>query len=292
MALRLVEEAFAVDRLAVKSEHRAFAGLERHDEPNAMAIFRHVPDADQRVRPAGCARAAGVGSPSMRISPPLKRPDAGERLEKLRLAVAGDAGDAQNLALAQNEGDAVDACDAAVVAHHKVTRLERDWARMRRALFDLQDDLAPDHRVGELGRRGAGGVESRDHLPAPHHRHAVGQAHDLAQLVGDEDDRLVLALEHAQHFEQLVRFGRRQHCGRLVEHQDLGAPHQRLQDFDPLLEADRQLADDGVGVDLEGVFLAKFGEPLANCAGALSEHRPAFGPKHHVFEHAERVEPA
>ena len=83
-----------------------------------------------------------------------QRPDAGERLEQLRLAVAGDAGHAEDLAFAQDERNAVDASDAAVVAHHEIPRLERDSARMSGALVDLEDHLAPDHRVGELGRRG------------------------------------------------------------------------------------------------------------------------------------------
>ena len=41
-----VEETLAVDRLAMKAEHRAFAGFERHDEPDAMAILRHMPHAE------------------------------------------------------------------------------------------------------------------------------------------------------------------------------------------------------------------------------------------------------
>ena len=159
---------------------------------------------------------------------------------------------------------------------------------MRRAFFDLQDDLAPDHRVGEFGGRCARGVECRDHLSAPHDRHAVGQRHDLAQLVGDEDDGLVLALEHAQHLEQLISFRRRQHRRRLVKHQDLGAAHQRLQDLDSLLQADRQFADNGVGIHHEAVFASEFGEPLADRAGAFGEQRPALCAEHHVFEHGER----
>ena len=93
--------------------------------------------------------------------------------------------------------------------------------------------------------------------------------HDLAQLVGDEDDGLVLALEHAQHLEQLVGLGRRQHRRRLVKHEDLGAAHQRLQDLDALLQADRQFADNGVGIDHEAVFAPEFAKALADCACAL-----------------------
>ncbi len=156
------------------------------------------------------------------------------------------------------------------------------------ALVDLQDHLAPDHRVGELRRRGLVGVEGRDHFAAPHHRDAVGQTHDLAQLVGDENDRLVLALEHSQHLEQLVGLGRRQHRRRLVEHQNVRAAHQRFQDLDPLLQADRQFADDGVGIDFEAVFAPELAKPLADQARAFGEQRPALRAEHDVFEHGER----
>ena len=52
----------------------------------------------------------------------------------------------------------------------------------------------------------------------------------------------------------MVGLGRRQHAGRLVEDQDLGAAIERLEDFDALLQADRQLLDDRVGIDLQPVF--------------------------------------
>ena len=110
--------------------------------------------------------------------------------------------------------------------------------------------------------------------------------------MGDEDDGLVLALQHPQHLEELVGLGRRQHRGRLVEHQDFRAAHQRLEDLDALLQADRQFADDRVGIDLEPVFLAELGEPLADRARAPGEQRAALGAEHDVFEHAERRAPA
>ena len=156
-----------------------------------MAILRHVADAERRSA-CGLARAAGSGSPSTRISPPLKRPDAGERLQQFRLAVAGDARDADDLALAQNERNILDAVTPRSSRTARSAHLEHDPAGMRRALVDLEDHLAADHRVGELRRRSLRGLEGRDDLAAPHHRDAIRQAHDLAQLVGDEDDGLVL----------------------------------------------------------------------------------------------------
>ena len=130
--------------------------------------------------------------------------------------------------------------------------------------------MRPTIASASSGGEVADGLEGRHDLAAPHHRDAIRQRHDLAQLVGDEDDRLVLRLQHPQHFEQLIGLRGRQHRRRLVEHEDFRAAHQRLQDFDALLQADRKLADDRVGVDLERVFLGQMRELCAHRRGALS----------------------
>src|SRR6202042_405272 len=86
--LAVIEETFAVNRLAMKSEHRALAGFERHDEPNAMAIFRDVPDAEQPLR-VWIALMRRDGLAFDKDLARTERADAGERLEKLGLSVAG-----------------------------------------------------------------------------------------------------------------------------------------------------------------------------------------------------------
>ncbi len=71
---------------------------------------------------------------------------------------------------------------------------------------------------------------------------------------------LPCVLELLEDAEEMVGLGRRQHAGRLVEDQDVGAAIERLQDLDALLQADRQLVDDRVGIDLQPVFAL---QPLA-----------------------------
>ena len=225
----------------------------------------------------GLRRCGGTGSPSMRISPELSGRMPASASSSSDWPLPATPATPRISPSRRRERDPVDADDSPVVAHHEIARLERDPARMRRALVDLEDHLAPDHGVGELGRRGVRRFESGDDLAAPHHRHAVGQVHDLAQLVGDEDDGLVLALQHAQHLEQLIGLGRRQHRGRLVEHENLGAAHQRLQDLDPLLQADRQFADDGVGIDFETVFAPELRR--AACGSRPRPRRAAARPR-------------
>ena len=53
---------------------------------------------------------------------------------------------------------------------------------------------------------------------------------------------LPCVLELTEDAEEVVGLGRRQHAGRLVEDQDVGAAIERLQDFDALLQADREVA--------------------------------------------------
>ena len=84
----------------MKAEHRAFARFERHDEPDAVAILGHMADPQEplHVRVAlGRRHRLAVDQDLARA----QRPDAGERLEQLRLAVAGDAGHAKDFAFAQ-----------------------------------------------------------------------------------------------------------------------------------------------------------------------------------------------
>ena len=55
----------------------------------------------------------------------------------------------------------------------------------------------------------------------------------------------------AEDAEQVIGLIRRQYAGGLVEDQDLGALEQGLQDFNTLLQADGQFADDGIGIDIQ-----------------------------------------
>jgi len=106
--------------------------------------------------------------------------------------------------------------------------------------------------------------------------------------VGDEDDARagVAELTHDDH--ELVGLLGGQHGGRLVEDEDLGVARERLDDLDALLHADRELLDDGVGVDVE----AEAPGDLAHLrAGGLQVEPPAGAgllvAQHHVLRHGE-----
>ncbi len=88
----------------------------------------------------------------------------------------------------------------------------------------------------------------------------------------------------------MVGLLRRQHGGRLVEDQDARAAVERLQDLDPLLQADRQVADERVGIDVEPVLARQARQLGAGRREAARQQRAALGAEHDVLEHGEVVD--
>ena len=67
---------------------------------------------------------------------------------------------------------------------------------------------------------------------------------------------------------------RGQRRGRLVEHEDARAAHQRLRDLHALLLAERQIADEAVGIEVEMEVAADRGEALDRRAARQAAVRP------------------
>ena len=108
---------------------------------------------------------------------------AGDRVDQLGLAVAVDAGDADDLARAHVERDAAHRLEPAVVEDVEVLDLEQRLARLRRLLLDAEQHLAADHHAREalLGRALA--WHRVDLLAAAQDGDAVGDLEHLVQLV-------------------------------------------------------------------------------------------------------------
>ena len=158
------------------------------------------------------------------------------------------------------------------------------------ALLHPQQHPPPDHQLGQLGRAGLGGGERLHHLAAAHDADLVGHRHDLAQLVGDEDDRLPLRLQVLEDAEEVVGLGRGQHAGRLVEDQDVALAVERLQDLHPLLQPDRELAHHRVGVDLELVLLLEPLQLRPRLGERGAQQPPVLGAEDDVLEHGEGLD--
>ena len=69
--------------------------------------------------------------------------------------------------------------------------------------------------------------------------------------------------EAADDAEQLLGLQRREHGRRLVEDEDVALAVERLQDLDPLADADGEVLDLRIGVDVEAVLRGQLDDALA-----------------------------
>ena len=167
---------------------------------------------------------------------------------------------------------------------------EQDFSGIGGALFDAQQDTAADHQFGEFARRGFRGGEGAHHGALAHHRDFIGDGHDLAQLVRDQDDGLALVAQRFQDAKEMIGLGRGENAGGLIENEDFGAAIQRLEDFDALLLADREILDDGIGIDLEAVIGGEALQLGAGLGEGAAKQHAVLGAEHDVFEHGEIVD--
>ena len=136
-----------------------------------------------------------MGRPSSLMEPSDRPAHAGERLQELALPVAGDARDADDLAGMNREGGVGDAQHAAVVDDGQVVTSSTGAPGTRSAFSTRRSTRRPTIISASCGGEVSAVTTVADHLAAAHHRDPVRDRHDLAQLVGDQDDGLALRLE-------------------------------------------------------------------------------------------------
>ena len=126
---------------------------------------------------------------------------------------------------------------------------EDGLAEHRRALRIELVERAPDEEPNQLRLRRLGGLHAR-HLPIAHDGHAVGDARNLLQPMGDVDDADAAGRDLAHHDEQPLDLGGGERRRRLVHDEDLRSVGERLGDGDDLPSPDRQLAHGLVDADV------------------------------------------
>jgi len=183
-------------------------------------------------------------SPATRISPPSASRWPGEHLDQLALAVAGDAGDADDLSGADGERHLAHGNCAGIVARAESVELKPRGAGLAGAGRLNGELLGADHAARHRVRGEVGDLAMAGELAAPQDRDLVGERHHLAEFVRDHQNGQ-LALDHhrAQHAQDFVGFGRRQHRGRLVQDQEAPLQVKLLQDFAFLPLAGRDVGD-------------------------------------------------
>ncbi len=179
------------------------------------------------------------------------------------------------------------ALDAVLVHDAQILDLENAGVGRGGLLVDAEQDLAAHHQFGQRLGRGVLRFHRGRHLAPSHDADGVGDLHDLAQLVGDQDDRLALVLEAIEDAEQVIGLGRGQHAGGFVEDQDIGLAVKRLQDLDALLVADGQFLDRLVRIDVQLVFGGEFGQELARLGQRWLEKRAFLGAEDDILEYGE-----
>ena len=208
------------------------------------------------------------------IVPACRAAQPGDRVDQLGLPVAVDAGDADDLAAAHVERHAAHLLDAR--------------ARRRRVRSSTSSSGSPGC-AGAFSTRSSTSRPTISRASPPRSRPRAGSVSTflprrrtvIRSAISSTSFSLWLMKmidlpcvgQAADDGEQLLRLLRRQHRGRLVEDEDVGAAVERLQDLDALLLADGDVLDQRARVD---------GEPEARRDLA----RPASRPRRVVEEDA------
>ena len=128
-----------------------------------------------------------------------------------------------------------------------------------------------DHALDDPGLVDLWRHRRRHHLAAvAEDGDLVGDRQHILEEMRNEDETVAVVAQFAQGAKQTLDLGRRQRRGRLVKNDDAGARKQHARKLDKLLDADRQLAQHDLGIELEAQLL----ELLAR---ALGHGRPVDG---------------
>ena len=198
-------------------------------------------------------------------------------------------GDAEDLAALQAQVDAFHRRQTAIVVHVQIDDIEDFVAAGRCGFFHFQYHVATHHQrcQGLLG--GLLGIGMAGDLAASQHNNVVADFQHFFQLMADENDADAFFQQRMHDLEQAAGFLRRQHRRRLVQDQNIGLTIEGFDNLDALLNADRQIGDQRIGVDIKSVLLRQL-ENFAPGAVAPQEGTGnAFVSQHHVFSHGQHI---
>ena len=216
---------------------------------------------------------------------------AGQAVDELRLAVAVDAGDADDLARADIERHMIDGVALVQVRQDaQVLHMQDLLAGVSRRLVDDELHGAADHHVRQLLLVRVAGVDRADALALAQDGHAVGHGHDLIELVRDEEDGLALARKLLHRGHELVDLLRGEHGGRLVEDENLIVAVEHLENLDALLHADGDVLDLGIEVNLQAVFFRELLDLFARFLALDEAKLRRLRAEDDVVEHGEHVD--
>ena len=192
---------------------------------------------------------AGEGLSVLQNHRGIRPAKSGEHLNKLRLAVALNTGNAQNLALADLQGQIFQDGNA-LNREIQILNLKGHLAHALAAAGKGQVHLPAHHHQRQVIDTAPGRLQAGiNHFAGAQNRDTVRDGGSLLQLVGDDNDAFSRRLQIPQNSKQLLHLLRGQNRRRLVQNQDIGAAIQGFQNLNPLLLTHRQILHLRVGVD-------------------------------------------
>ena len=179
----------------VVTENGALVGFERHHQPLALPVFRHMGQAQPAHLPRiGPTRHRG---PVHRDGARCRCMGAGDGGQQFRLPVARNPGNADDFAGAHRQADRLHAVDPAPVGDGQVVDLQHRLRRLGRFLVDAEQDLPADHQLGQLLLVGICRRHGAHDCALAHDGDVVSDGHDLPKLVGDQQHRFALVAHTA-----------------------------------------------------------------------------------------------
>ena len=194
---------------------------------------------------------------------------ARNQISQRRLPVARHSCQTDNLTRAQVQRQIRQASGGPLGPRRHVRKPHQNRASGSGFCF-WQGNRAADHHRRQSSSVRRVGLDLPDHLSMTQHNAAVGNRHDLMQLVADEDNRQTQGDRLAQRVKQRIRFLRGQNGGWLVEDQNAGLTIERLEDFDPLPFTHRKAAHPRIGVDGKSKLGRKCGDPCPRHSAPLA----------------------
>ena len=239
-------------------------------------------------------RHAGGVAPEDLDAPADLAAHPGDRLDELALAVALDAGDAEDLPAAHLDREPVDGLRRRGRRRTRRSRTRSTTSPGAAASFSTWNTtsrptirLASDCCVAVFGSAVPATRPSRSTVI----RSATASTSRSLWVMKMID--LPWSTRLRTTAKKSSTSPGREHGGRLVEDQDVGLAEQRLDELDALLLADREVADLGVGVDASPYCVAELADPAA---GLVDVEQPPLGElvaEDHVLgdrEHRDQLE--
>src|SRR5829696_6090427 len=251
---------------------------EAGDDALGPAVLGQKRDAglDRRRRRTGLDALAGH-----RHSPRIEGLGAEDRLGRLAAAGAEETGEADDLAGAHVEGDAVEdvAAGQALYLEHGFSLYVAVLPEAGGVTFDL-GELAAEHGGYELELRELGQVPGMHQLAVAQHGDLLADLVELVEVVAHVDDPNVLVSQLPDHAEERLDFPRLERGGRLVHDDNPGVERDRPGYRDHLLGPEPQGVQRRGHVGVEAVTRQDLGRlPVHFLCVEQAEPRAGFAPE-------------